>query len=68
MHWPTLFTGVLLLNFFYWCTNQQIIQRTFGAKSLADGQKGVLLAAFFKILAPMILVLPGIVAGLPGRC
>ncbi|MDG1874411.1 MAG: solute:sodium symporter family transporter [Mariniblastus sp.] len=61
-HWPTLFTGVLLLNFFYWCTNQQIIQRTFGAKSLAEGQKGVLLAAFFKILAPLILILPGIVA------
>ena len=61
-HWPTLFTGVLLLNFFYWCTNQQIIQRTFGAKNLAEGQKGVLLAAFFKILAPIILVLPGIVA------
>lgn len=60
--WPTLFTGVLLLNFFYWCTNQQIIQRTFGAKNLAEGQKGVLLAAFFKILAPIILVLPGIMA------
>lgn len=61
-HWPTLFTGVLLLNFFYWCTNQQIIQRTFGAKNLAEGQKGVLLAAFFKILAPLVLVLPGIMA------
>jgi SSS family solute:Na+ symporter len=62
VHWPTLFTGVLLLNFFYWCTNQQIIQRTFGAKNLAEGQKGVLLAAFFKILAPLILVIPGIAA------
>lgn len=62
VHWPTLFTGVLLLNFFYWCSNQQIIQRTFGAKNLAEGQKGVLLAALFKILAPIILVLPGIVA------
>lgn len=62
LHWPTLFTGVLLLNFFYWTTNQQIIQRTFGAKNLAEGQKGVLLASFFKILAPLILVLPGILA------
>jgi SSS family solute:Na+ symporter len=53
---------VLLLNFFYWTTNQQIIQRTFGAKSLAEGQKGVLLASFFKILAPLILVLPGLAA------
>ena len=61
-HWPTLFTGVLMLNFTYWCLNQQIIQRTFGAKSLAEGQKGVLLAAFFKVFAPIILVLPGITA------
>lgn len=60
--WPTLATGVLLLNLFYWTTNQQIIQRTFAAKSLAEGQKGVLLAACFKILAPLILVLPGIIA------
>jgi len=58
----TLFTGVLLLNMFYWSTNQQIIQRTFGAKSLGEGQKGVLLAGLFKILAPIILVLPGIIA------
>lgn len=61
-HWPTIFTGVLLLNFFYWSSNQQIIQRTFGAKNLAEGQKGVLIAAFFKILAPLILILPGIIA------
>ena len=58
----TLFTGVLLLNLFYWCTNQQIIQRTFGASTLAEGQKGVLFAGLFKILAPIILVLPGIIA------
>ena len=62
VHWTTLFTGVLLLNFFYWTTNQQIIQRTFAAKSLAEGQKGVLLASFFKILAPLILVVPGLLA------
>lgn len=58
----TLFTGVLLLNLFYWTTNQQIIQRTFGASSLKEGQKGVLIAGIFKILAPLILVLPGIIA------
>ncbi len=58
----TLFTGVLLLNLFYWTTNQQIIQRTFGAKNLAEGQKGVILAGVFKLLAPIILVLPGIIA------
>ncbi|QDT06081.1 putative symporter YidK [Rubripirellula lacrimiformis] len=60
--WPTLFTGVLLLNMFYWTTNQQIIQRTFAAKTLAEGQKGVLLAAGLKVFAPLILVLPGMMA------
>jgi solute:Na+ symporter, SSS family len=58
----TLFTGVLLLNVFYWCTNQQIIQRTFGASSLAEGQKGVLLTGLLKLLGPFYLVLPGIIA------
>ncbi|MCB1231559.1 MAG: solute:sodium symporter family transporter [Verrucomicrobiae bacterium] len=60
--WHTLFTGILLLNLFYWTTNQQIIQRTFGASNLKEGQKGVLIAGVFKVLAPIILVLPGIIA------
>jgi SSS family solute:Na+ symporter len=51
-----------LLNLFYWCTNQQIIQRTFGASSLAEGQKGVLLTGALKLLGPLYLVLPGLVA------
>jgi SSS family solute:Na+ symporter len=59
---PTLFTGVLLLNLFYWCTNQQIIQRTFGAKNLQEGQKGVLICGALKLLGPLYLVLPGIIA------
>ncbi len=58
----TLFTGVALLNLFYWCTNQQIIQRTFGASSLAEGQKGVLLTGALKLLGPVYLVMPGIIA------
>ncbi len=58
----TVFSGIMLLNFFYWTTNQQIIQRTFGASSLAEGQKGVLLTGALKLLGPMYLVLPGIIA------
>ena len=58
----TIFTGIMLLNFFYWCTNQQIIQRTFGAKSLAEGQKGILLTGGLKLLGPLYLVIPGIIA------
>ncbi len=58
----TIFTGMMLVQLFYWGTNQQIIQRALGAKNLAEGQKGLLLAAFLKILGPIILVLPGMIA------
>jgi SSS family solute:Na+ symporter len=58
----TLFSGVLLLNLFYWTTNQQIIQRTFGAVSLAEGQKGVVATGLLKLLGPLYLVLPGLIA------
>ena len=58
----TLFTGMLFITTYYWCTNQAIVQRTFGARSLSDGQKGVLFAAVMKLLAPLYVVLPGIIA------
>jgi solute:Na+ symporter, SSS family len=58
----TLFTGMLLVNLFYWGTNQAIIQRALGAKNLVEGQKGLVYGAFLKILGPLMLVLPGIIA------
>ena len=58
----TIFTGMMLVQLFYWGTNQQIIQRALGAKNLQEGQKGLLLGAFIKILGPIIVVLPGIIA------
>jgi SSS family solute:Na+ symporter len=57
-----LFTGMLLHNMFYWCANQFIVQRCFGARSLREGQKGVLLAGFFKILNVFYIALPGVIA------
>lgn len=58
----TIFTGMMLVQLFYWGTNQAIIQRVFAAKNLKEGQKGLLLAAVIKILGPLIVVLPGIIA------
>lgn len=56
------FTGLILVNTFYWCTNQGIVQRTLASRSLAEGQKGALLTAVLKMLGPLILVLPGLIA------
>jgi SSS family solute:Na+ symporter len=53
---------MMLVQLFYWGTNQQIIQRALGAKNLKEGQKGLLLASFIKILGPIIVVLPGLIA------
>ncbi len=53
---------MLLITTYYWCTNQAIVQRTFASRSLAQGQKGVLFAAGMKLLGPLYLVLPGIIA------
>jgi SSS family solute:Na+ symporter len=58
----TIFTGMMLVQLFYWGTNQAIIQRALAAKNLKEGQKGLMLAAGIKILGPLIVVLPGIIA------
>ena len=58
----TLFTGMIFANLFYWCTNQYVIQRTLGARSLAEGQKGVLASGFFKIMVPFMMMIPGVIA------
>ena len=60
--WPTLLTGMMFIQVFYWSTNQVIVQRALAAKSLAEGQKGVLFASFMKLVGPLMLCLPGIIA------
>lgn len=57
-----IFTGMLLANLFYWGTNQVLIQRALGAKNLKEGQKGVLLSGFLKMMVPLLLVIPGVIA------
>ena len=58
----TLFTGMVFANLFYWCSNQYVIQRTLAAKSFAEGQKGVLLSGYFKVLVPFFMMIPGVIA------
>jgi|GluameStandDraft_1065615.scaffolds.fasta_scaffold21498_1 SSS family solute:Na+ symporter len=62
--WPLLFTGLLVNNMYYWATNQSIIQRTFGAKNLKEAQKGAVFAGFLKIMTPLIIVVPGVIASM----
>lgn len=58
----SIFTGMIFANLFYWGTNQYVIQRTLGAKNLAEGQKGALFTGFLKILVPFLMMIPGVIS------
>lgn len=57
-----LLGGMWVANLYYWGFNQYIIQRTLAAKNLRESQKGIILAGFLKLLLPLIVVIPGIIA------
>ncbi|RYY35699.1 MAG: solute:sodium symporter family transporter, partial [Sphingobacteriaceae bacterium] len=58
----TLFTGMLLVNLYYWGTEQYIVQQALSSKNLAESQKGIAVACFGKIISPLLLNLPGLIA------
>ncbi len=58
----TTFTGLGLVVLYFWGTDQAIIQRALAAVSLKEGQKGVIFAGVLKILTPIILMVPGLIA------
>ena len=61
--WPTLLTGMIFIQMFYWSTNQTITQRAMAAPSLREGQKGVLAAAVIRLVfIPAIVAVPGVAA------
>ena len=60
--WTALLLGLWIPNFYYWGLNQYITQRTLGSESLAEGQRGIVFAAFMKLLLPLGIVIPGMIA------
>ncbi len=61
MPWPGL-GGVFVVGMYFWCTNQFIIQRALGARTLDDGRWGALFAGLLKLPNLFILILPGVLA------
>lgn len=57
-----LFGGMWIANLFYWGCNQYIIQRALAAKSLKEAQRGLAFAGYLKLILPLVVVIPGIVA------
>jgi SSS family solute:Na+ symporter len=57
--WPGLAFGIPVLGFYYWCTNQFIVQRVLSAHDVEQGRRGVLLAGLLKLPVLFLMVLPG---------
>lgn len=57
--WPGLFLGVLLNGLYYWTTNQLVVQRSLGARTLDHGRWGAIFAGFMKLAFLFLFILPG---------
>jgi len=57
--WPSVFTGVLLIGFYFWGTNQYITQRTLASRDTRQGQWGAIFAGFLKLFILFIMIFPG---------
>nr|VFK80696.1 MAG: solute:Na+ symporter, SSS family [Candidatus Kentron sp. SD] len=66
--WLGALTGVPILGFYFWCTNQFITQRMLGAKNLQNARWGAIFAGFLKLTVLFIMVIPGVIASvfMPG--
>ena len=62
MPWTIFLLGMWIPHFYYWSLNQYITPRVLGSGSLAEGQKGIILAASLKLLIPFLIVIPGLLA------
>jgi len=60
--WTALVIGLWIPNFYYWGLNQYIAQRALAAKTLKEGQFGIIFAACLKLLIPFIIIFPGMMA------
>ena len=60
MPWTGLIFGAPILGFYYWGTNQLMVQRMLSARSVADGQRGAIFAGFLKLLVLFVVVMPGL--------
>jgi SSS family solute:Na+ symporter len=60
--WTAIVIGYPVMSVWYWCANQNIVQNALGAKNLTEGRKGLLFLGYLKLLVPILIILPGMLA------
>ena len=59
---PGIFLGVSSMGFWYWCTNQYVVQRAMASKTQKDATRGAIFAAILKYIPIFCMILPGVMA------
>ncbi len=60
--WLAVLPGSAIIGFWYWCTDQYIVQRVLAGKNQQESRRGTILAGYFKLTPVFIFLVPGMVA------
>jgi SSS family solute:Na+ symporter len=60
--WLAILPGSAIIGFWYWCTDQYIVQRVLAGKNQQESRRGSILAGFFKLTPVFIFLVPGMIA------
>ncbi|MHC4068235.1 MAG: sodium:solute symporter [Planctomycetota bacterium] len=60
--WTGVLLGSAIIGFWYWCTDQYIVQRTLSALNQKEARRGTIFAGYMKLLPVFIFLVPGMIA------
>ena len=60
--WTGVILGSAIIGFWYWCTDQFIVQRVLSGRNMTHSRRGAILGAGFKLLPVFIFLIPGMIA------
>ena len=60
--WLAILPGSAIIGFWYWCTDQYIVQRVLAGRNQQESRRGTILAGFFKLTPVFIFLVPGMIA------
>ena len=60
--WPAVLGGSAIIGFWYWCTDQYIVQRVLSGRDQKQARRGAIFGAYLKLLPVFIFLIPGMIA------
>jgi SSS family solute:Na+ symporter len=60
--WPGVIVASMVIGFWYWCTDQFIVQRVLSGRNQREARRGAILGGYFKLLPVFIFLIPGMIA------